>query len=158
MSYFELLSILTACVALAISLAVWHGQRKLQKEANELQRFTAELSRRQLESMEKEDAAAKVAHLDLQLERQGSGYVLALINYGPAAAHDVKLMPLGEGVEDSLLMHDELEAKFPVRRLLPGTRVGLMARVYLGSPSKFLVRVSWRDGIGEKTEDVGVAL
>lgn len=156
-TYFELLSILTACVALVISLVVWHGQRKLQREANELQRATARLSARQLELIEKEEAAAKVAHLDLRLEKQGSGHVLALTNYGPAMAHDIRLTSVGEGVEDSLLMPDELEAKFPMARLLPGTRVGLIARVYLGSPSKFLVRVEWRDGTGEKDEVVSVA-
>jgi hypothetical protein len=157
MTHFELLSILTACVALVISLIVWSGQRKLQREANDLQRATAELSRRQLESIEREEAAAKVANLELRLEEQGNGYVLALTNFGPEAAHDVRLISLGEGVEDSLLVQDEYEAKFPVARLLPGTRVGLTARVYLGSPSKFLFHLRWRDGTGERSEDISVA-
>ena len=158
MSYFELLSILTACVALVVSLVVWNGQRKLQRDANELQRATAALSQRQLELIKKEEAAAKVANLELQLKEQGGRHVLALTNYGPAIAFDVKLTPMEVGAEDSLLMPDELAAKFPAARLLSGMRIGLMASVDLGSPSKLPFRVEWRDGRGVRTEVMSVAL
>lgn len=157
-SYFELLSIIVACLALVVSLVVWHGQRKLQKEANELQRATAELSRRQLATIDKEEAEAKVANLSLTLEKRGSDYVLALTNFGPAVAKEVRVAPVSESIEDSLLVQDELDAKFPRSRLLPHERIGLMARVYLGSPSKFFVRLEWNDDSGQHSEVVSVAL
>lgn len=158
MTDFELLSIVTACTALVVSLVVWHGQRKLQKEANDLQRATAELSRRQLATIEKDEAAAKFANLSLALEQRGKEHVLAITNFGPAIARDVRVTPLGQGIEDSLLMQDELDAKFPMPRLLPHQRVGLMAHVYLGSPSKFLMRVEWQDETGQRSEVISVAL
>lgn len=158
MSDFELLSIFTACIALVISLVVWTGQRKLQREANELQRVTAELSKRQLETIEKEEAASKVANLDVQIERNGQSYALVLTNYGPSPAFQVQLTPMGVGEEELLFFPEELEAKFPIKRMFPSGRAILTARVYIGSPSSFKIRIDWLDGNGQRTEEFNVTL
>ena len=55
MSTFEVLSVLLSCLALLVSLVVWSGQRRLQKEANDLQKATAELSKRQYQMLEKQE-------------------------------------------------------------------------------------------------------
>jgi hypothetical protein len=157
MTYSEIISSAIALLALVISLVVWHGQRKLQREANELQRATSELSRRQLQSIEKEEAERNVARLDLTLERQGQGHIFTLTNFGPAIAHEVELVPLLEPGEPSPLIDSELSAKFPAARLLPGTRIGLLAVVFLERTSNVRVKIKWRDGTGAKEETASIA-
>jgi hypothetical protein len=44
-----MLSVFLGCIATLVSLVVWFGQRKIQKEANDLQRATSELAKKQLE-------------------------------------------------------------------------------------------------------------
>jgi hypothetical protein len=158
MTEFEILSIISSCIALIISLLVWSGQRKLQREANELQRATAELSRRQLESIKKAEDESKASNIDVSLDVRGKGHALSVTNIGPAIAQDLRVMPLGDGIEECLFFKDEIDAKFPLSRLLPGTSINLTARMYIGSPTKFQIQVTWRDGTGDRKENFNVSL
>ena len=59
MTTFETLTLLAALLAVAVSLYTLHEQRKLQKEANELQRATAELAKKQIADLEEQEEKAK---------------------------------------------------------------------------------------------------
>jgi hypothetical protein len=153
MSYAEIITSVIALLALVISLVVWHGQRRLQREANDLQRATAELSRRQLESLEKQEQESKVARLQLAIEPRGNGHVLSVRNFGPAIAYDVVLTPHISIGQPSPFVHGELESKFPAAKLLPTTSIGVMANFYLDSERTLNVTVKWRDGTGLNEEN-----
>jgi hypothetical protein len=55
------LSIIVSCLAAVISLVVWSGQRKLTRESNDLQRATAELAKKQLELLLREEKGKNTA-------------------------------------------------------------------------------------------------
>ena len=67
MSYYEFLSIIISCLAALISLIVWSGQRKLTRESNDLQKATAELAKKQLDILVREEKGKNTARLALSL-------------------------------------------------------------------------------------------
>lgn len=83
MSAFELLSVVLSGIAVLVSLLVWSGQRKLQREANDLQGITADLSRKQLQLIKEQEQGKFAASLSLSLVRDGKGYKLVLRNKRP---------------------------------------------------------------------------
>lgn len=52
MTYFEVLTLLLSCLAVVLSLYTLREQRKLQREANDLQKPASELAKRQLAEAE----------------------------------------------------------------------------------------------------------
>ena len=153
MSDFEILSILVACLALVISLVTFSGQRRLQREANELQKTTAALSKRQLELIEEQEHVKAEAKLSLSLVEDGRGHKLILRNLGPADATEVEIQSLGANPDDVLLVKQEVDAKFPLKRLRPSEEIRMIAAVYLGSPLVFKVLLRWRNGDGAQCEE-----
>ncbi len=153
MSEFEVLSIVVACLALVISLVVWSGQRKLQRESNELQRVTAELSKRQISIIDRQELASTKAELTLSLKAENDDHKLVLRNLGPSDARDIYLESLGETPEDVLIIQQEVDERFPMARLQPSEEVELMANVYMGSPFIFRVRVRWIEGKNHQRQE-----
>ncbi len=157
MSLVEVITSLISLLALVISLVVWNGQRKLQREANDLQRAQDELSRRQLADLEKRDQESKVAQLHLSVEPRGTSHVLSVRNFGPSAAYDVQLIPhLADG-QPSPFPIGELESKFPATKLLPTTSIGVLAGFFLDSDRTLTVTLKWRDGTGQNEETTTLA-
>ena len=144
MSNFEALTLILSCVAVIVSLAVWNGQRKLQREANDLQRVTAELSRKQLQLI-KEQEQSKFA---LSLTKDGKGYKLVLANKGEADALAVDLRPIGTTIENNYLIASEMEEKLPIKRLRSGEEVRFLAAVSMGTPIVSEFHVSWHNADG----------
>jgi len=154
MSNFEALTLILSCVAVIVSLAVWNGQRKLQREANDLQRVTAELSRKQLQLI-KEQEQSKFA---LSLTKDGKGYKLVLANKGEADALAVDLRPIGTTIENNYLIASEMEEKLPIKRLRSGEEVRFLAAVSMGTPIVSEFHVSWHNADGTTgMEDFSVA-
>jgi hypothetical protein len=71
LSKYEILSIALGCIATFVSLVVWFGQRKMQKEANDLQLATSELSKKQLEILLREEKGKNAARLSFDLFKDG---------------------------------------------------------------------------------------
>jgi hypothetical protein len=117
MSDFEALTLVLSCIAVIVSLVVWSGQRKLQREANDLQKVTAELSRKQLQLIKEQEERKITAQLGLSLVKDGKGYKLVLTNKGEADALAVDLRPTGSTVEHNFLNASELQDKLPIKRL-----------------------------------------
>ena len=153
MSTYEALSIIIACLAALVSLVVWAGQRKLQREANYLQRATSELSKKQLEILLREEKGQNTARLSFALERDGKGLRFFLRNISDVEARDIQIELLLERPEDSPIIKSDFEQKFPVKRLQSGESVSLLAALHLGSPTAFNARISWTNPSGKRVEE-----
>ena len=159
MSDFETLTLVFSAVALLVSLVVWNGQRKLQREANDLQRVTAELSRKQLQLIKEQEGRKFTAKLALSLTTDGEGYKLVLKNEGEADALAVDLRPIGTTVENNYLITSELEEKLPIKRLRSGESVRFLAAIASGTPIVSEFHVSWHNADGTTgMEDFSVSL
>jgi hypothetical protein len=159
MSDFEALTLVLSCIAVIVSLIVWSGQRKLQREANDLQKVTAELSRKQLQLIKEQEQRKFVAQLGLSLVKDGKGYKLVLANKGEADALAVDLRPVGSTIEHNFLIASELKDKLPIKRLRGGEEVRFLAAIGLGTPFVSEFHVSWQNADGSTgMEDFSVSL
>jgi hypothetical protein len=153
MSAYEPLSILIACIAAIVSLVVWNGQRKLQREANDLQRATAELAKRQLQMLLREERGKNAARLSLSLERDAKGFRFRLTNISDVDAHDVGLDLLLKRPGDNPLIPSDYQAKFPLKRLRPGESVSLLAALHFGRPTAYNALLKWTNPDGSIAEE-----
>lgn len=141
-SKYEILSVLLGCIATIVSLVVWFGQRRMQREANDLQRATSELAKKQLEILQREERGKNAARLSFDLFKDGKTYRFRITNISDVDAKNVDLRLLVKP-EDSPLVKNEYEEKFPVPRLQPGNSVTLIAAIHFGSPSAYNALLSW---------------
>ena len=148
MTQFEFVSLVLSGVAVLVSLVVWNGQRKLQREANELQRVTADLSRKQLQLIKEQEASKHQAKLALALVPDGRGYKLVLSNNGPADALAVDLRPIGSTAADSFLVESELKDKLPHKRLRSSEQLRFIAAVTPDTPAVQEFHVTWQNADG----------
>ena len=154
MSTFETLTLLTSCLAAIISLVVWSGQRKLSREANDLQRATAELARKQLEILLREEKGKNAARLSLALERDGkSSFRFRLTNVSDVEARDVEFTLLKSTPEDDPIIASEYAEKFPIKRLAPSNSVSLIAALTLSSSTAYNALLKWTNPDGSRIEE-----
>ncbi|SIQ69675.1 hypothetical protein [Marinobacterium stanieri] len=152
MSKYEILSVLLGCIATIVSLIVWFGQRKIQKESNDLQRATSELAKKQLEILLREERGKNTARLSFDLFKDGKTYRFRITNISDVDAKDVDLNLLVKP-EDSPLVKNDYEAKFPVPKLQPGSSVTLIAAIHLGSLTAYNAVLSWVNPDGTKVSE-----
>lgn len=153
MTQYEILTLVIACIAALVSLVTWNGQRKLQREANDLQRATSELAKKQLEILSREDKEKTQARIALDLVKDGKSFRFRLSNISTVDAHDVDMELLLDSPKDSPIIKSEYDQKMPAKKLSPGSTVTLMAALHLGSPTAFNARLKWRNPDGSLTED-----
>jgi len=159
MSQYELFSTAIACLAVFVSLIVWNGQRKLQREANDLQRATAKLAEKQLELLLREERGKSIARLSLDLFRDGKSYGFRLTNVGEAEAKDAEIELQLQRPEDNPIIASEYAEKFPAKRLMPGSSMTLIAAIHLGHPRAYNAILSWTNPDGSRVkEEAYVAL
>lgn len=158
MSKYEILSVLLGCIATIVSLLVWAGQRRMQREANDLQRATSELAKKQLEILLREEKGKNAARLSFDIFKDGKTYRFRITNISDVDAKNVDLRLLVKP-EDSPLVKNDYEAKFPVPKLQPGSSVTLIAAIHLGSPTAYNAVLSWVNPDGtEVAEETYAAL
>ena len=150
MTNFESLTLLIPWLALVISVYTFTQQRKLQKEANELQRATAKLAKRQLEMLDREAHEERHATLSLVLVGKQGAHQLVLRNIGAAVATNVHIESIDQ---PSLLISPQIESLFPLDHLRPDAEVRFGAAIYVESPPKFRVRLQWTDPDGTARTD-----
>lgn len=154
MTKYEILSIFIACVAALTSLVVWVGQRRLSKEANELQRATAELAKKQLEILLKEEKGKNTTRLTLDLVRESSSsFRFWVKNIGERPAMDVELELVLDEKTRSPIVDSEYQQKFPAKRIDPGNSVSLIAALTLSSPSAYNAVLKWSNADGTRVEE-----
>ena len=158
MSKYEILSVLLGCIATIVSLVVWAGQRRMQREANDLQRATSELAKKQLEILLREEKGKNAARLSFDIFKDGKTYRFRITNISDVDAKNVDLRLLVKP-GDSPLVKNDYEAKFPVPKLQPGSSVTLIAAIHLGSPTAYNAVLSWVNPDGtEVSEETYAAL
>ena len=153
MTLFEALTLIAACLAMIVSLGTWWGQRKLQKEANDLQRATSELAKKQLEILLREEKGTSQARLSLSLVKDGKTFRFRITNVGDADARDVELRLLLKDEKDSPIIASEYNEKFPAKKLSPSSSVTLIAALHLGSPTAYNAVLKWTNPDGKLVED-----
>ena len=152
MSKYEMLSVLLGCIATIVSLLVWGGQRRIQREANDLQRATSELAKKQLEILLREEKGKNAARLSFDIFKDGKTYRFRITNISDVVAKNVDLRLLVKP-EDSPLVKNDYEAKFPVPILQPSSSVTLIAATHFGSPSAYNAVLSWVNPDGEEVSE-----
>ncbi|MBB1319927.1 hypothetical protein H5123_20100 [Shewanella sp. SR43-4] len=153
MTKFEILSVVLGCLALIVSLTVWFGQRQMQREANDLQRATSELAKKQLEILLREEKGMNTARLSFDIFKDGKTYRFRVTNISDVDARDVELKLLLNKPEDSPLIASDYNSKFPVLKLQPGCSVTLIAAIHLGSPTAYNAVLSWLNPDGNEIEE-----
>ncbi|MGK2915039.1 MAG: hypothetical protein ACSLE5_11440 [Porticoccaceae bacterium] len=148
MTQYEVLTVVLACIAVFVSLIVWSGQRRMQREANDLQRATAELAKKQLEILLREEKGKSTARLSLDLFRDGKTYRFRVTNVGEVEAKDVEMELLVKKPEDNPIIGSEYAEKFPAKKLMPGSSITLIAAIHLGSPSAYNAMLKWTNPDG----------
>jgi len=154
LSIFELVSVVLAGFASIISLLVWNGQRKLQRENNELQRATSQLAKKQLEMLALEESQKDSARLTLELENVGKGYKFFITNIGTGDAYDVCFKLILDKEQASPLIASEVNEMFPFKKLSPdGETISLTADLNPDSPTAYNAVLSWRNSKDQFVEE-----
>lgn len=150
MSSFETLTLLVSLLAVIISTISLVRTRKLAKEQLELERVTAELSRLQIQSLEEDRESKTKPKFNVTLSKLGKSSFFYISNTGQGTAYEVNFELVD--CEDSPLTSD-LSEKFPHPEMKPNSRVKLIAAMHLGSPSKYQVKLSWKNSSGENQSE-----
>ena len=132
---------------------MWFGQRKVQNEANDLQRAVSELAKKQLEILLREDKGKNTARLSLDLFKDDRTYRFRVTNISDVDAKNVELKLLVKKPEDSPLIQSDYESKFPVPKLQPGCSITLIAAIHLGSPTAYNALLTWVNPDGSNVEE-----
>lgn len=151
MSNFETLTLLVSVLAVVISTISLVRTRKLAKEQLELERVTAELSRLQIQSLEEDRESKTKPKFNVTLSKLGKTSFFYISNTGEGTAYEVNFELVD--CEDSPLTSD-LSEKFPHPEMKPNSRVKLIAAMHLGSPSKYQVKLSWKNSSGENQSEI----
>jgi len=157
LTIFETLSIVIACIAAFISIVVWNGQRKIQRESLELQKATSDLAKKQLEMLVSEDKEKSSARLKLDLVKSGTSYKFYITNIGNVDAANVDFELLLDKPEQSPLIASDVESKLPAPKLSPGSQISLIAAIHMGSPSAYNALLKWTNPDGTNIEDTTYA-
>jgi hypothetical protein len=115
---------------------------------------TADLARKQLEILLREEKGKNTARVALTLAKEGRGsYRFHVTNVSNVEASDVEFEILVKEPSDNPIVLQDYKAKFPVKRLAPGTEITTLAVIYLSSSGAYNAVVRWKNPDGSKAED-----
>ncbi len=151
MTGYEILSLIVSSLAALVAVVSLVRTRKIAAQQIELERATAELSKKQLAILNSEELERAKAYIDVKLEDFGNTHKFIITNTGGAEATNVHFSISGDG---SPLVTNEYTKKIPIKSLKPEKSVTLIAAISMGSPHEFNVFVSWNnpDGSQQKEE------
>ena len=151
LSNYEALALIVSCISALIAVFALAGNRKLQKEANDLQRATSKLAEKQLYILEKEDKVTNGARVKLDLIKEGKGqFKFYLTNISEQDARNVDLSLILDNPSDDPIIKSEYKQKLPIPVLSPGSSVSLIAALHLGSPTAYNALVKWVNPNGQE--------
>jgi len=152
MTTYEIITIFVSLVAVVLSIISLVRTRKVQKEQIELQKITAELSRKQIQIIEREQAEQNKAKISVELVRFGNDYRFLISNVGYAKASNIHF-DLDQDCQDNPLVQGDYETKIPIPSLNPGSSIELLAAISMGSAGRYHVLVRWDNPDGTQEED-----
>jgi len=151
MTKYEILTLAVSLLAIIVSAVSLVRTRKIAAQQLDLEKITAELSKKQLEKIIKSDEDALKASVEVVLQSSGNNNELIICNNGRAEAKNVSIKVLGD--YDPTVKGD-FDSKIPIKSLRPGKRVSLFASGEFGTPSSYDIEVTWDNPNGEKCTDI----
>jgi hypothetical protein len=148
MSRYEVLSLLVAIVALAISTISLHRTRRLTERQLAFQEEQASLSRLQHKVLAKEQEEKQRADLHVQLVDDGNSRNFVFSNRGPAAARNVNFGFFGH----KPVFPSQFSGLFPIATFRAGEEHSLSAVITLETPAILEGIFSWDDEAGRHHE------
>jgi len=148
----EVISSLISIVAVVISLVALVRGRQNSRKLIELEEVHAQLSRKQLEEIERTEAESSKAILSVSLDAEGSSGKFVVENKGPAVAKNIYFSLTADG-DHSPLVSGDFEKKIPFPLLYPGARYHFLASFPLSvTQMVYGVDLRWHteDGIQHK--------
>lgn len=137
-------SAIFAFVALFVSAISLHKSNKFGETADRLNRLL-------IEREQAETVASKKADLSANIVQVGrTNYRLKVFNRGKSIARNVRLIDLAS--DNSLLITDELQRKFPVHVLEQHQSVELIVAVSNSSGLQIHIKLIWDDETGKDYE------
>jgi hypothetical protein len=151
MTKYEILTLVVSLLAIIVSAVSLVRTRKIAAQQLELEKITAELSKKQLEEILKSNENALKASVEVELQSSGDNKNLIICNKGRAEAKNVSIKVLGDYDPTT---KDDFDSKIPIKSLRPGKRVSLFASGAFGTPSRYDIEVTWDNPNGEKCTDI----
>jgi len=151
MTRYEILTLLVSAVAVIISTVSLVRTRKIAAQQLDLEKITADLSKKQLEKIIESEEEAEKASIELELLSLGVKNELQIINSGMAEAKNVSIKVLGD--YDPTVEND-FKRKIPIKSLLSGKSVSLIAVRGFRTPPNFDVEVTWENLDGKKCTNI----
>ena len=118
-----------------------------------MQRATADLAKKQLEILLREESGSDRALVALDLVRDGKNFRFIVTNISDVKAESVDLKLLVEKESDNPIIQSDYDAKFPAKVIPPGNSISLIAALHLGSPTAYNAKLSWTNPDGSQHEE-----
>lgn len=153
MTPFELISTAFSALAVGLSIYTFLSNRKLQH-------VTAELAKKQLQSLARDERDRGAAQVQIYLIKEDlTSFRFVIRNVGAVEARNVNLTLLLDDPKLSPLIGSECKEKLPFSRLSPGSSFTLIAALHLGSPLAYRASLEWMNPDGtRRNEEVSVSL
>ncbi|MFA6465923.1 MAG: hypothetical protein WCT30_09220 [Desulfurivibrionaceae bacterium] len=151
MTKYEILTLAVSLLAVFVSAISLVRTRKIAAQQLDLEKITAELSRKQLEKIIESEENALKASVEVELCSSGDNNELLICNNGKAEANNVSIKVLGDY---NPTISSDFESKVPIKSLRPGKMVSIIAVSEYGTPSSFDIEVTWENPNGEKCTDI----
>lgn len=175
MNTYELLTLLSSLVAVAISATSLVRSRnvateqarlgteqlklaeeqlklnqKLAEEQSRLNEVTAKLSSYQIKELEEQEQLKRKPAINVRFSKLGKMAELVIANRGQASAYDVDVELVDCKDEDNPLMRTGQLLPHPEIR--PTSVLKIPAAFHIGSPLTYQVKVTWKDAGGEQSD------
>ena len=159
LTFYEGLSLTVALLAALISFVSLYRTHRVSVRQIDLQRVQADLAKFQHELLLKEEAAKTRADIRVEVVKRGKGHRMVFKNVGKGAAREVFFEPVLPDDGESFLVDSEIEELFPISQLRPGQDASMIIAITLGSPSRFVVKISWLGETGQReVQEIEVGL
>jgi hypothetical protein len=141
MTYYEALSLLASTISVIIAATLLVRTRRLTEEQLKLAKLTEELSKKQIVQLDLQEKAKGLPKIHADIVQLGRDYAFIIANRGEGSAFDLNFELVD--CPDSPLLERNLKDNFPHPELRSQARIKLCAAIHMGSPTKYIARISW---------------
>lgn len=154
MTIYEFISILLSLVAILISFFAWNRDRPVKQSSNKFQRRATDHPNAQQNSEGNGGKTKPKSNISVQLIHVfNDNYKFEITNNTKLDVKNVEMELLLKDPKDSPISADEYASKLPIRKLLSGTSVTVLARLYPSSPKTYNAVLKWTDSDGARVKD-----
>jgi hypothetical protein len=133
-------------VALFVAVVSLLRTRNYREQQLDLQRVIADLARKQLERLNREDEAAGMGCLEIELLPHGNAHQFVVTNVGDRVVREVDFQVEPHGGGSNALVKSDYERKFPVPLLQPNGYATALVALAMGSATAYTVTLRWIEG------------